>query len=605
VSPRRRRPRLTPEDAYEIEQLEAFADHERFCRESLKVRDKSGLEVPMDLGPAQRRLAATIERVRVEGRPFRGIFLKARQVWVSTGWSAQTFHRLPFTAGQRGLVVAHQKDAAANIFGYYAQFHNSYQPFRGLAPLPETVQFSQGAEGGYIKYANDSLISVATAKNVQTGRSFSYRFLHLSEFAFWPHPKVLMDGLMQCVPDDPDTMVLIESTANGMGNEFHKIWQRANDPADTDCEWTAIFFAWWEHPEYVRDLPCPAREFQDSLDNEEIGLIEKHAVKLEQLAWRRWKIANDLGGSVDSFHQEYPSSPDEAFLASGRPRFSMVHLARMPVRDGQRCDLEKIKQGHSERIVRVPNEAGAIEIFQLPKARHRYGTGVDTATGVDINAVAGRSMPGYEDPDYSVASTFDIDTGEQCAVARGRIQPGAFADLVILLLEFFNWSYCIPEVNAEGLAFLEALLRLGYPPGRIYHRHPTADEQFSSGQEHIHEKLGWKTTTVTRPQLISKLDTAIREMGIFLYHAQTVAECRSFVYKPNGRVEHADGSHDDTVFAAGLGVVGIESAPPDRRLSEVIGRKQGKPPAQAVRTYSGPSRRRGPAQTDRGKKVTW
>lgn len=595
----------TPQDAYEIEALQDFKDHATFCRESLEIRDKSGLQIPMELGPAQIRLAATIAKLRKESRPIRLIFLKARQVWVSTGFAAQCFHRIPFTAGQRALIVAHQKDAAANIFSYYAQFHNSYKPFRGKAGLPGDVAYSEAKDGGYIRYANHSEISVATANNVRVGRSFSYRALHLSEFAFWTHPKILMDGLMQCVPDDPETMVLIESTANGMGNEFHRIWQRANDPADTDCEWTPIFFAWWEHPEYTRPLPCSSREFQDSLDNEEIGLVERFAVKLEQLSWRRWNIANKCNGSVETFHQECPSTPDEAFLASGRPRLSMVHLGRMPVMNGQRCELEVIDQGPSKRIVRVPSQNAPLEIFLPPKARHRYVCGVDTATGIDTAAVAGKSTPGYEDPDYSVGSLFDIDTGEQCAVARGRIQPGAFADLLYVVMWYYNWAYCVPEVNGEGLAFLEALLRLGYPPGRIYHRLPTADEQFSSGQEHIHEKLGWKTTTVTRPQLISKLDNAIREMGIFLYDKQTVSECRSFVYKPNGRIEHADGSHDDTVFGAGLAVVGIEAAPADKRLSNVIGAKERKRAglaAQRVTRYRGKG---GPSSDERGKKVTW
>lgn len=606
MAPRKRR---SAQERFELDQLAAFADHQKFCAETLHVRDKSGAEVPMLLGPAQIRLAATIARLKEQRRPLRMIFLKARQVWVSTAFAAQAFHHVPFADGQRALVVAHQKDAAANIFSYYAQFHGSYEPFRGIAPLPGTKQFSEDREGGYIKYSNGSEISVATAKNVRIGRSFTFRFLHLSEFAFWPHPKILMDGLMQCVPDDPDTMVLIESTANGMGNEFHRIWQRANDPADTDCEWEAIFFAWWEHPEYTREIPLGLKgKFRESLDKEEIGLIEKFSVTLDQLAWRRWKIANDLGGSVESFHQEYPSSPDEAFLASGRPRLSMVHLSRMPVRQGQRCELETIEGAGrtSDRIVRVPSDHAPLNIFVQPRDRHRYAIGVDTATGADINATAGRSTPGYEDPDYSVASVLDIDTGEQAAVMRGRIPPGAFAEKVYTLLRYYNWAYCIPEVNAEGLAFLEVLLRLEYPPGRIYNRAPTADEQYVSGGEHIREKLGWKTTVATRPQLISKLDTAIREMAVFIHDEQTVSECRSFVYTPNGRVEHAAGSHDDTVFAAALAVVGIEAAPPDRRLNDVIGareRKRAGLPATGVSVYR--SARRSQRETGRGEKATW
>jgi hypothetical protein len=588
------RRRLSAAEKFSWEQIADFDDHPKFCRECLEIRNKHGRSVPFELGPAQLRLSRTIAGLKEAGKPIRIIALKARQVWMSTGFAGHVFHQVPWEFGQQALIVAHAKDAAANIFGYYSQFHHSYRA--GLTERPASTAFSQDAEGGYIRYTTGSSVRVATAKNVKVGRSFSFRYLHLSEFAFWDHPKVVMDALMQTVPDDPEPMVLIESTANGMGNEFHKIWRRATDPLDTDCEWVPIFFAWWEHPEYERALPVPQCEFQQSLDEEERTLIARYNVSPQKLAWRRWKIANAFNGSLDGFHQEYPSNPEEAFLASGRPRFDQQALARMPVRDGLRIELTRQRVGARERIIRTPSEHSPLIEYVPPKARHRYVAGVDTATGSDTAAVAGKSIPGSEDPDWSVCSVFDIDTWEQCAVMRERAPPGEFADLTEVLLAYYGMAYVVPEVNAEGLAYLEALLRLSYPPGRIYHRTPMADEQFSTKQE-MRDKLGWKTTPATRPQLISTLDNLIREMGIYLYDQQTVSECQSFVYKPNGRVEHADGAHDDCVFAAGLAVKGILGAPADRRLNDVIGGK---------RRRRGPTPLGGRRKTDeRGAVVKW
>lgn len=547
---------MTYEGQYLTDFLQQFKTHAEFCRQCLTIRDKRGVPVPMALGPAQRRLSEKIRELRAAGRPVRIVYLKARQVWVSTGFAAEVMHEVPFAPGQRALVVAHDEDSATNIFGYYKQFHQSFKPF-GIVRRPEQARFS---EEGLIEYANGSRIEVATAGTTTAGRSKSLRFLHLSEFAFWPNPKVLMDGLMQAVPDDPDTMVVAESTANGMGGEFYQLWQRAIDPA-VETEWVPLFFAWWEHPEYTRDLECSRREFQDSLDAEEQTLMRVHQVSFEQLAWRRWKIANDLGGSVESFHQEFPSTPDEAFIASGRPRFSQPHLSRMPVRDGMRCHLELDEDSGRETVAVIPDEHGILTVFARPAERHRYSIGVDVCEGVDVNAIAGRSQIGGENPDFSVSSVLDIATGEQVALMRWRLQPSAWARVTYLLGRWYHWAYITPEANGPGIAFLEELMRLRYPPGKIYHREPDPSERYSTEASNTLDKLGWKTTTVTRPQLISKLDRVIREPSLYIYDAVTLSECRSFVIKASGKAEHAAGCHDDTVIATALALVGLEAAP--------------------------------------------
>src|SRR5262249_51565784 len=156
---------------------------------------------------------------------------------------------------------AHQETASKNIFDYYHQLAENYTPFRGLANIPPLIQDAE--ESGELEWANRSWIHIATANNLNIGRGSSIRFLHLSEYAFWRNAKVLMTGLMQTVPHDPDTMVVIESTANGVGGDFYARWQEASDPS-SDSEWIAVFFAWWEHPEYTLPVADPSA-FQASL----------------------------------------------------------------------------------------------------------------------------------------------------------------------------------------------------------------------------------------------------------------------------------------------------------------------------------------------------
>jgi len=544
--------------------LTDFRDHRRFCRESLAIANKSGKTVPFELYPAPARLHQLIEKQQEAGKPIRIISLKARQVFISAGVAAEFIHQIPFVAGQKGMVVAHDKSAAKNIFSYYSQLVDNYKPFGGTVKMPAIA--TDQREAGTIRWVNGSSIRVDTANNITSGRSYSLRYLHLSEYAFWRNAAMVMTGLMQSVPDDANTIVVIESTANGVGGDFHGRWLAAMDPS-SGSDWIPFFFAWWEHPEYVRELGDRA-EFQATLSKEEKSLASKYTLTLEQLNWRRWCIRNKCKGSVDTFNQEYPDCPENAFLFSGRPRFSHVHLVQMPVdRHGLAGELVETTSGPKRTLsfmTDVENK-GPLVVYKRPQLNKRYAAGADVAEGIDVGA----GGPGDQDPDYSVLHIYDCDTGDQVAKLRGRMEPAPFAEYSAAVLRWYNWAYVVPEANGVGLAYIEGLLREQYPPALIYHRQPQPDEQFRPEASATLTYLGWKQNVVTRPQLISKLDQAIRDFAIHIRDPNTLAEMQTFVIKASGRAEHTDQTHDDEVFAAALGVVGIEAAPAARVLAGI------------------------------------
>lgn len=570
-----------------------FQDHKAFAEESLSVQNKQGQVVPFTFAPAPEKLRVAVEELRRRRRPVRIVYLKARQVFVSTATAGRFFHEIPFQAGQKGMVVAHDLDAAQEIFGYYKHFQDTYEPFRGLVGLPTLKQDNRGI----LRWSNKSYVKVSTANNVRKGRAFSLRYLHLSEFAFWRDARTLMAALMQAVPDDPDTIVVVESTANGVGNEFHQLWQRATDP-NGDSEWLAIFCAWWEHPEYRRPLDVPADEFQRSLTDEEYELAERYGLSLEQLNWRRWSIQNKCDGSPDTFRQEYPGCPEEAFLFSGRPRFSHTHLSRMPIiRDAPAGELEEIALGPKTHIAWQIRDRGAVILYKKPVQHRQYVIGVDVAEGIDA---AGPHSTGTPDRDYSVATVVDRDTGEQVCKLRGRIEPSPFGVYLVILARWYNWAFLVPETTGSGLALMVEIAHQAYPPALIYHRHPQPDEEFAPEASNVLSRLGWLTNTVTRLQLVSKLDTAIRELSIIVRDPNTLQECRTFVVHPNGKPAAQSGCHDDEVIALALAVVGLEQAPPDTRL---MGLKRQLPPGAGAGPAVRYGRRRITQRDGRGQLV--
>jgi hypothetical protein len=527
--------------------LAKFADDEFFCGQSLLIENKQGHLVPFIWNPAQKKLDAAICQQQTARQPVRILILKSRRSGFSTGVAGKLFKETAFYDGQKTLVVAHEKDPATNIFSMYSRFHAHYKPFAGVLALPELKSDTKQS----LEYKNGSSIQIATANNLEGTRSFNFRRVHLSEFAFYRNAKTLMTALMQTVPDDPDTLVIIESTANGVGGEFYDMWQTATDP-DTQSGWLALFFGCYEDPESWRELDTSAQQFQDTLTEEEWQLVERYNLHLEQINWRRWTIRNKCNNDPRIFAQEYPANPQEAFLVSGRPRFDHNYINLHVATPGATGELEHLYIGEQNRLIFTPRERGALQIWRRPEKKHSYIIGADTALGLDANEGSGTA-----DPDYSVAQIFDRDTGFQVAIFRQRITESAFGKYLAILGEWYNWAYLVPEVQkGYGRSTLDTLLACEYPQSRIYNRR---NEAIPSKPRY--EDLGWETNTVTRPLLLNALDNALIDGSITLFDAITIQELRTFIINKDGKAEAQRGCHDDTVIALALGIIGIQRAP--------------------------------------------
>lgn len=530
----------------------AFLDHPTFCRHSLSIRDKRGIRVPLALTPAQIKLDELIHGLEAQGKPVRIVALKARQVHMSVGCAAEFFHRIPFRTGRRGLCLAHLEFATSQIADYYLQFQAHYTPFGPQDSQIVLPALKSKPNTESIEWANDSKVSFGTAGSVQIGRSFAAHYLHLSEFAFYRDASTLMTGLMQVMPHLPETMALVESTANGVGGPFFDLWQQA---VSGESDWRPLFYAWWEHPEYTLPVPGDVREFEQSLTPEERALRQQHGITLEQLAWRRHHIANNCQGSVDKFRQEMPSTPEEAFLTSGRPRFDHISIARQPVvRDPLNGDLDVVRVGVESRIQFLARSdgRGPLRIWRRPVPGHLYVIGADPAQGIDSVKETGVS-----DPDYSCACVLDADTGEQVAVLRERLAPSAFGAYLCALGRWYNDAYLVPEANPIGIALIEEILRQSYPLERIYKRRRDASDRRPVRLEEI----GFLTTSTSKPILVSTLDTALRELSVIVRDPLTIQECRTYVWDARGHTNAQAGCHDDLVIALALAITGLMTMP--------------------------------------------
>jgi hypothetical protein len=505
--------------------------------------------VPLRLSPGQLKQHDAIERQRRIRKPVQLVILKPRRTYFTVGSCAEMFHELPFLPGGRGLIIADKyKPAALEAYDYQLQFQRSYKPFErhgNKILLPKLVKDTEQE----LKWANDSTLEVLSADGGEV-RGGGRHYVLFDEVAFWRNASVTLTGVLNMVPYLPETMVIVQSTANGIGGEFYELCMRAQDPPN-DSGWEFMFFSWLEHPLYQLHLGDAERaKLRSSLTRDEVQLQEMHRATLEQLAWRRKTIATECRGNLDIFNQEFPATAQDAFLAGGRPVFDHKALSWHPVAEGTSVELKLIEEPPVRRLRFQRQDRGALTIWRNPQPGHRYIIGADPSKGVDVSG-DGRGS----NPDYSVGFVVDQDTGQQVAQLRDRIRPGAFADYLAFLGTWYNWAYLVPDSNDAG--FIDAPLRTSYPQKQIYSRQRDPTDRRPARMQDI----GFETTVQTREWLVSAADEAIRSMGITIMSAVALQECRTFVIKPNGKKEHQAGCHDDCVLALALAAIGIRFAP--------------------------------------------
>ena len=526
----------------------------------LKIRTKSGAVVPFRLNPAQEKLYDVARRQQESGKPVRIIILKARQLGFSTLTEGLIFHACATRKNTNALIVTHREDATANLFRMSKLFYDELPaPIRPMlkASNAQELIFENPTRSAKEKAARPGLRSrlrCATAGGKGIGRSDTLQCVHLSEYAFWPEgadgKAATLTGILQAVPSMPGTMVVIESTANGY-EDFKERWDAAV-AGENDFE--AVFFAWFENPEYTMD-PVPGTEWTP----EERELMERYSLSEGQLQWRRWCIANNCGGDLDMFRQEYPGNPDEAFLHSGTGVFDNEQVilrretAPEPIRRGDFV-WEEDEWRFEE------SEAGAVKIWKEPEKGHPYVLGGDTAG---------------EGSDWFTAHVIDNSTGEQVASLRRQYSEIEYVRQVFALGMFYNQALVGLETNFSTYPVMK-LQELGYPFQYSREREDTYTRQ-------VKKSYGFRTDRQTRPRAIANLVEVFSSHPRWFTDGELLGEMLTFCYNEDHRPEALAGKHDDMVMAAAICYavrhqqrysVLEEKEPPREKLIDKLERQQ-------------------------------
>ena len=289
--------RITPEKIHDLLQT----NYPYFARETLKIIDKqTGELIPFVFNYAQeythKKLEEQLEKI---GR-VRALILKGRKQGESTYVAGRFYHKTTRNKGIITFILSHEFQSAGVLFSMVDRFQRN---------CPEPVKPSIGADNAkFLKFdLLDSEYGVGTAGNENIGRGGTPRLLHGSEAGFWEKTDGIETGIMQSVPDAPGTEIILESTANGMGNMFH---QKCMAALKGEGDYILIFIPWFWQIEYRREVP---ENFILTEQEEKLQIAFK--LDNKQIYWRRKKI-EELR-SEWKFKQEYPMTVQEAFVTSG------------------------------------------------------------------------------------------------------------------------------------------------------------------------------------------------------------------------------------------------------------------------------------------------
>lgn len=285
-------------------------DLSHYAEKCLKIRTKkaqvidgkSQKIIPFAFNRAQKYIDITLQKQKEIFGYVRALLLKGRQQGCSTYVGGRYYHQTTHRKGIKTFILAHRDDATNNLFNMVKRYHEHVP-----APLRPSTSFSNRKELVFDKL--DSAYGLGTAGSKSVGRSDTIDFFHGSEVAFWENTDEIKTGVMQAAEMAEE--IILESTANGIGNMFHQMWQ---DASAGRGKYIAIFVPWYWQDEYREPVPD---DFE--LTAEEQAYFDLYRdnglTDLEQMVWRRNKIIELKDPLL--FKQEYPGTAAEAFQVTG------------------------------------------------------------------------------------------------------------------------------------------------------------------------------------------------------------------------------------------------------------------------------------------------
>lgn len=510
------------------------ADFEYWCAKCVTIKRKSGGYGPLILNAPQRRLLALLEEQRLGGRPIRAIILKARQWGGSTlvqtymAW-IQSCHRTDW----HSVICAQQKDTASTIRGMYSKILECYPEHLWEGDAPPRFKPFEGSSNIREIAGRGCRVALCSSENPDAIRGTDFAMAHLSETAYWRSGPVhnaenIFVAVSGSILMAPYSLVVMESTANGVGNYFHTEWLRS---CRGESDKLPIFVPWFEI-ELYRATPPDARAFVERMGREELDLWNM-GLALSQIYWysgKKREYAAPVGMCA-----EFPTTAEEAFVNSGNPVFGVedVEAMRRNCREPRWGDM-------AGNGTFTPLEQGPMGVWCLPERNAEYVVAVD---------IGGRSAAA----DWSVIAVLGFREGlkpEVVAQWRGHIDHDLLAVKARQIAQWYNNALLVVESNTlecEGDFGLFVINRLSESYQNLYRRQ-VLDIRGNPDTS----RLGFHTNRSTKALIITNMVEAVREGKYIERDHRACNEMVTYEELPGPVYAAKEGNHDDIIITRAI-----------------------------------------------------
>ncbi len=538
--------------------LRARHDFEYWARSMTTISDKGkGRDTAFTLNRPQRIYLKAMEELRLNGKPIDIILCKARQ------WGGSTLTQLYMLWIQlvhkknwNSVICGDIEKQSSIVAGMLAKVISRY-PTWATGGIQLTTTPYQGAQKTRVINWSNSRYSLGSAQKPDSLRSEDISMAHLTEVGLWKatqgrKPEDLVQSIFGSIASGPYTMKVIESTAKGVGNFFHRTWIEATEHRNN---FTPVFIPWYSIDLYSK----PIKEndygiFVDSMDEYEKELFGLGAT-LEAISWYRDK-RREIPDEWRLF-SEFPSTANEAFQSSGQRVFRTTYVSdarKSCVPPSFVGDVIAHCNNKSEFVPCVPGEdkgEDMLRIWIMPdKEQHLRDRYVVT---VDVGGTSNKA-------DYSCIVVADriamLDGGvpEIVACWHGHIEHDKLAWKAMEIARAYDNALLVIEANTletegtEGDNFEYILNEISGKYSNLYCR--TSLQEVKQGRP---RRWGFHTNSSTKPMVINFLIKALRD-GLYVERCiETTYELELYEYKDNGKEMGAiEGNHDDRVMATAI-----------------------------------------------------
>lgn len=460
--------------------------------------------------------------------PARSIILKGRQIGITWCAAGLALWFLLFKPGTKVLIQSKTEDDAASVVDHIWEMYLSLRErkphlLNGSRPLkpsnPDRFRPHLDIEVEHTivdpKTGQKSIkVSYVTAMSstAGSGHGQTAALVILDEYSRHPYAREAWKAVTPAQSRrrkgtrEQAGRTIVISTANGIstedggGNFYHRLWAGV-----LRFRLQRLFLRWDRDP--TRD--------------------------------EEWYAENAASMEDEDRAEQYPRTPREAFILTGRPYF---HVGKLALYEDKITPV--LMRGHFETphsplrgewVPAAPRDPYEIKVFALPRPGIKYAIGADVATA--------------KGTDFSAAYGIDLSQMELAFELHGRMDADEYAKQLHFLGKWFNTARIAVE-NQGGYGIAPILFLRDGNEGRRPYPNLYRHDQENHVDDPQMSVYGMPMNAKTRDPLVQYAQQTIREARLATLPSGFLEEARTFVRKDTGTSPRAeDGCHDDRVMA--------------------------------------------------------